>query len=187
MVNDSRENDDQELLLRLKKGSESAFNSLYDKYWEYVFHSAYRRLKDTEAAKDITQIIFLKLWQNREALQIEKLSAYLFIATRNQVLMWMEKEQKYTPILDLLDQINPIADQADGRVREKEFMEAYQIVLAQLTPSQLAIYQKRFQENLSTDHIAEELHISRKTVQNQLAKCLHNIKESLSTISLFFF
>jgi RNA polymerase sigma factor (sigma-70 family) len=178
---------DEQLLLQLKQSSKEAFDSLYNTYWEYVFYLAYKRLNDRDAAKDISQTIFLKLWQNRESLSIHSLPAYLYQATRNQVLMWMEKAQKYTAIPELLEQLSPLADQADGRLREREFMEAYQTVLSSFTPSQLAIYNKRFQENLSTDRIAEELHISRKTVQNQLARCLRNLRASLSSRSFFIF
>jgi RNA polymerase sigma-70 factor (ECF subfamily) len=177
--------EDLHLLHELSTGSINAFNTLYDKYWAYIYNLAYKRLQDTSLAKDTTQDIFLTLWQQREHLQIENLQAYLYICTRNKVLKLMEKENKYCSIPALLDQLKTSADKTDGRIREKEFMTAYKKLLKELTPSQQNIYRLRYLEDLSTDMIAEQLHISRKTVQNQLAYCRHKLKETLLFIILY--
>jgi len=167
------------LLQQLRSGSISAFNSLYNKHWSYVYNLAYKRLHNTSLSKDVTQDIFLKLWQQRDKLQIENLSAYLYICTRNQVLKVLEKENKFCSIPLLLHQIKVSSEQTDGRVREKEFLAAYKRLLTEFTPAQQNIYRLRYLEDLSTDHIAKQLCISRKTVQNQLAYCRHKLKDSL--------
>lgn len=167
------------LLLQLRAGSIRAFNALYNKYWTYVYNIAYKRLQNVALSKDVTQDIFLKLWQQRERFQIENLQAYLYICTRNQILKLMEKEQKYCPIPALLDQSRAGSEGADERIRKKEFLLAYKKLLRELTPSQQNIYQLRYLEDLPTNLIAKQLHISRKTVQNQLAYCRHKLKDTL--------
>ncbi|MFC6102466.1 RNA polymerase sigma factor [Olivibacter domesticus] len=179
--------EDLRLLHELSIGSISAFNTLYDKYWAYIYNLAYKRLQDISLAKDTTQDIFLKLWQQREHLKVENLQAYLYVCTRNQVIKLMEKENKYCSIPVLLDQFRTSGDKTDGRIREKEFMAAYKKLLRELTPSQQNIYRLRYLEDLSTDIIAKQLHISRKTVQNQLAYCRHKLKETLLLIILYCF
>lgn len=57
---------------------------------------------------------------------------------------------------------------ADERVLRLDLRNAYEALLATLTPSLRQIMQLRFEEDLSTAEIAGRLNISRKTVQNQL-------------------
>ncbi len=95
---------DQLLLQQLQNSDVAAFDALYDKYWKLVYSAAYKRLKDENYAKDITQDIFLQLWHRRHELKIEHLPAYLYTSVRNNVLKWMEKTQRITPVPELLEQ-----------------------------------------------------------------------------------
>ena len=173
---------DQLLLQQLQSNDAAAFDALYDKYWKLVYSAAYKRLKDENYAKDITQDIFLQLWQRRHQLKIEHLPAYLYTSVRNNVLKWMGKEQRITPIPELLEQT--ANEGADAALLRKEFMIKYENLINTLTASQQQIFRMRYQQELSTAEIAEKLNISRKTVQNQLGKSMNNLRELLG--SLFF-
>ncbi len=173
---------DKLLLQQLQNDDTTAFDALYDKYWGLVYAAAYKRLSDANYAKDITQDIFLQIWNRRHELHIENLTAYLYTSVRNNVLKWMEKEQRITPISDLMQQ--SAKDRADASVLRKEFMRKYENLINSLTPSQQQIFRMRYQQELSTAEIAEKLNISRKTVQNQLGKSAANLRELLG--SAFF-
>lgn len=173
---------DQLLLQQLQNNDAAAFDALYDKYWGLVYSAAYKRLKDENYAKDITQDIFLQLWQRRHQLKIEHLPAYLYTSVRNNVLKLMEKTQRITTIPELLEQT--ARDGADAALLRKEFMIKYENLINTLTASQQQIFRMRYQQELSTAEIAEKLNISRKTVQNQLGKSMNNLRELLG--SLFF-
>ena len=173
---------DQLLLQQLQSNDAAAFDALYDKYWKLVYSATYKRLKDENYAKDITQDIFLQLWQRRHQLTITHLPAYLYTAVRNNVLKWMEKTQRITPVPELLEQT--ANEGADAALLRKEFMIKYENLINTLTASQQQIFRMRYQQELSTAEIAEKLNISRKTVQNQLGKSMNNLRELLG--SLFF-
>ncbi|TKB99096.1 RNA polymerase sigma factor [Pedobacter cryophilus] len=173
---------DKLLLQQIKDDSTLAFDALYDKYWEQVYNAAYKRLKDADYAKDITQDIFLQLWSKRKDLQIDHFAPYLFTAVRNNVFKWMEKEQKFTPVPELLAHLERSRDQADAEVLRKEFMVKYEALVNSLTPAQQEIFRLRFHDDLSTKEIAEKLNISRKTVQNQLGKSVTQLRESLDLL-----
>jgi RNA polymerase sigma-70 factor (family 1) len=171
--------EDKLLLLNLKEDSIEAFNALYEKYWENVYSDALKRSHDEDYAKDITQDVFLQLWTRRNELNISNLPAYLFVAVRNNVFKWMEKEDRYIPIPELLIQIETAKDQADSKILLKEFLKAYESLIETLTPSQQEIFRMRYHQDLSTKEISSRLNISRKTVQNQLAKSLALLRHSL--------
>lgn len=174
----NQKTEDKLLLQQLCENSSEAFNALYEKYWDQVYSDALKRLQDPAYAKDITQDIFMQLWFRRHELQIDNLPAYLFTAVRNNVFKWLEREQKYIPIPELLQQLETARDKADAALLRKEFMAAYEALIAALTPSQQLIFKMRYQRDLSTADIAEQLNITRKTVQNQLGKCLLRLRET---------
>lgn len=180
----SKENKESDLLLlkQIKADNILAFDALYEKYWEKVYSAALKRSKDADYAKDLTQDIFLKIWDKRADLQIENLEPYLFTAVRNNVFKWIEKEQKFTPIPELLAQLAQDKSQADAEVLHKEFIEKYEALINTLTPAQQQIFRLRFNEDLTTKEIAERLNISRKTVQNQLTKSVHQLRASFDLL-----
>lgn len=175
------------LLKQIKADNMSAFDALYEKYWEQVYNAAFKRLKDPDYAKDITQDIFLKIWDNRDSINIDHFAPYLFTSVRNNVFKWIEKERKFTPIPELLEQLECGKNSADAQVLRKEFMVKYEALVDTLTPSQQKIFRLRFNEDLSTKEISEQLNISRKTVQNQLAKSVLQLRASFDFLSIMLF
>ncbi|WAC39478.1 RNA polymerase sigma factor [Pedobacter sp. SL55] len=174
--------DDQYLLTQMKGDDESAFHLLYDRYWEQVYNAAYKRLKDADYAKDITQDIFLQLWSRRKELNIAFVPSYLYMSVRNNVFKWMEKEQRFTTIPDLLSCLEQRSDRADVELLRKEFMAKYEAMVNSLPAAQQTIFKLRFHEDLSTKEIAEKLNISRKTVQNQLGKSVGQLRDALDLL-----
>jgi RNA polymerase sigma-70 factor (family 1) len=173
---------DKLLLQQIKADSVAAFDTLYDKYWEAVYRAAYKRLNDSDYAKDVTQDIFLHLWNKRAELEIDNFAPYLFTAVRNNVFKWMEKQKKVTPISELISELKETKEQADAEILRKEFIVKYEALVGTLTPAQQKIFRMRFHEDLSTKEISEQLNISRKTVQNQLAKSILQLRSSFEVL-----
>ncbi len=177
---------DCELLEAMKANSNSAFDSLYERYWLMVYQAAFKRLRDESAAEDITQDIFLQLWLRRSELQIEYLKAYLLTSVRNNVLKRLEKEQRIVAVDNLLEEISINKGAADAALIEKELKRLYETIISNLPKAQQQIFRMRFEEDLSTAEIADQLQLSRKTVQNQLGKSVQHLKESLLIWALLF-
>lgn len=176
-------NQDHILLEKLRKGCAESFNILYEKYWERVYNSAFRRLKKHDQAQDITQDVFTCLWLKREELQIDNLPAYLHICVRNKVLNLFEKERRYTPLEELLAQNMLCGEEyADAIALQHEFLEAYKNLVESLPCQRKKIFHLYYQEGISTDEIARRLVLSRKTVQNQLGRALSFLRAELSQL-----
>ena len=84
---------EQHLLYALSQGDESAFAEIYKSYWKLLHDTAYKRLGDEDQAKDVVQDIFVKLWHQRETLEIDNLKAYLQSAARYQVYNLIAKQK----------------------------------------------------------------------------------------------
>ena len=56
-------NNDSELVEKVKKGNKMAFNFLMNKYYSRVYASLFSFTKSHEDSEDLTQMTFLKVWQ----------------------------------------------------------------------------------------------------------------------------
>lgn len=56
--------DDTDLVRRTMKGERKAYEALLIRYEKPVYNAAYRMLNSTEDAKDVTQTVFLKAYEN---------------------------------------------------------------------------------------------------------------------------
>lgn len=70
------------LLIYLRTGDELAFREIYERYWKKLYSIARRKIHALDAIEEMVQDIFLKLWERRNELRIERLDAYLFTAVR---------------------------------------------------------------------------------------------------------
>jgi len=178
---------DQELLEQLRLGDSSAFNVLYTTYWKKVYGQAYKRLQNTEQAKDITQEVFVSLWARKEVNRIDNLTAYFFTAVRNNVFKLQRKQELFTPVNDLMEELYASPNQADALLLEHEFFSSLGSLVETLPPAQQQIFKMRYQEELSTQEIADKLQISLKTVQNQLGRALSQLRTMMTLLAVLFY
>lgn len=181
---ENNQSNDTLLLQQMEEGCKGAFNVLFEKYWGKAFSDAYKRIKDSDGAKDIVQEIFIHIWVNRETLHIENLPAYLNIAIRNKVIKLVTKQKLTHPFFDILDNIPEKNSQADSQILWKDFFKSYESLLKSLPPKRQMIFRLRYQEDLPTKEISLRMGITRKTVQNQLGRAIESLKSSL--LHIFF-
>lgn len=163
------------LLHQLQQGEKSAFNALYNKYWDQAYSNAYKRLGDAEQSKDIVQEIFVSIWVNRQN-PIVNLPAYLSIAVRNQVFKLTAKNKNLSPYSEVFENMVSTDEKADSNLLWQEFYSSYEKVLLKLPPKRQQIFRLRFHDDIPTKTIANQLQISRKTVQNQLGKAIEQLR-----------
>jgi RNA polymerase sigma-70 factor (ECF subfamily) len=163
------------LLIQLQQGNKQAFNILYKKYWAQVYSNAYNRLRDSDQAKEIVQEIFVNIWIRREN-PIMNFQAYLIGAVRNEVFKLASKQKNTVPFIEMGHEIIANHGQADSNIEYQEFYKAYEAVLKTIPPKKQMIFRLRFHEDLSTKEIADQLGITRKTVQNQLGRAIEQLR-----------
>src|SRR5690606_17026849 len=85
---------DVELIVHLKVDGEAAFTEIYNRYWDKLYFLAYQKLKDTAAAEEVVQDVFLTLWKRKAALEIRSLPVYLAAMARYAVYHYIAKEKQ---------------------------------------------------------------------------------------------
>jgi RNA polymerase sigma-70 factor (family 1) len=179
--------DDRGLLQLLGKGSREAFDSLYNRYWKQVLNQAYKRVSDADAAQDIAQDVFFQLWTRGSQSIIEDLPAYLFVSVRNAVFRHFEKGSKYVALTDVAHEIETLHERPDSNVLYNEFLLSFEKMVDGLPVQQRIIFRMRYEQDLSTQQIADELQLSVKTVRNHLGRALATLRESLLAAQILLF
>ena len=63
-----------------------AFREIYQRYWKKLYNVARRKVQDLDTVEELVQDIFLRLWERRGSLRIDRLDAYLFTAIRYAII-----------------------------------------------------------------------------------------------------
>lgn len=175
---------DQELHGLLKTNEPKFMETLFKQYYGLLCRTAVRFTKDTEAAEDLVQEVFCKIWQNREVLEINSsYKAYLVRSVTNQALNYLEKQKRLVLTDDSASfessfSANTTLDLLEGTEMEKRIQRA----LASLPPQCRLIFEMSRFEELTYKEIAEALQLSPKTIENQMGKALRLLRERLLTI-----
>lgn len=173
---------DQNVLLRLKKGEESAFEAIYWKYSSWVYNFIYSLLYDSTLTEDLTQTVFLKIWEKRESIDPELgFDSYLFAIARNLVYKETENRLKAELLNDVLqEQSVDMESLEEERIDAELLLDHINNLIEQLPPSRKLIFQLSRNQHLSNKEIATHLSISEKTVETQIYRALRFLKQKLS-------
>ncbi|WP_183565927.1 RNA polymerase sigma factor [Mucilaginibacter sp. SP1R1] len=172
---------EQLLLTKCSHGDAAAFKELYHRYKEFVFNVVYSRLTSTEDARDVTQDIFITLWTNREQLQhIKDFKIYLFVFSRNQVVSaYRKKNIRIKGENYLIEEIEQMAHSAEEYRFARELTGRIDHLVGQLPATMRSCYHMSKNEGKKNGEIADILHISEKTVRNNVSEALKRLKLNL--------
>ena len=172
------------LLLRVAKGEEDAFRTLFTAYRPQVYHVARKLLQSDTQAEDALQEIFLKIWLNREKLpEIRSFSAYLNTITRNYLYNALRRLAGEEVFLQQLAQAGYVSDGREvlSTMALRELRALLQRVIATLTPQQRRVFELSRMEGLRNEEIAALLDISRETVKKHLGEALRIVREKMAS------
>lgn len=138
-------------------------------------------LQDAEEAEDLSQDIFMSLWQNRGNLkQIDNLDAYLFRIARNAVFRYIERSLLFKNYQSRqLSDDNSDLYEIESELNAKELELIIAIAVERMPSQRRKIYQMSREQGISNENIARELNISKRTVENHLTQALADIRKIL--------
>lgn len=163
--------DGKDLLERIGKGDQRAFARMVQSYWNTIYSQSLAYLKSAPRAEEVTQDIFMKIWNTREKLAgVRQLDNYLFIIARNQIVN--ETRRRIDIVYGQLDE--QIAHSSSPDL-QTEYRESYQLLLKgieQLPEKRRQVFKMSRLEGLGNEEIAARLGIHKDTVYQYLVKSL---------------
>ena len=163
---------EEELIIRFKKGDVDAFTQLYHRYNEQIYCNVLRMVKDENTAEEIVQDLFVKVWQKRFLLQTDTyFAAFLYRVGKNMVYDFFRKVQR-DRILYANFQVR--ASECYSHIEEElnlhESERHLHKVMDTLTPQQQKVYQLCKLDGITYKKAADLMGISIYTVKEYLSK-----------------
>lgn len=185
---------DQELWDSLKKGNEYAFDSIYRRYIRPLYKAISKRIDDQAAVADLTQDIFLSLWEKRETIQPNgEIYPYLYGMAMNRVLNYY-RTNKHLPHFvaiweNLAEEIAGLDESslAFRQAHNEELESLLDVAITNLPPRMKTVYTLRYERNKSVPEIADMLSTSPNTVYNQLRIIRKRFVDALKNTSFLLF
>lgn len=179
---------DVDLYRVLKQGEKKALSIIYDRYVNLVYGLSLRILCSAQEAEDLTQEIFLNLWQ-RDLYNPNRgsLGSFLITLTRSRAIDRLRSRQSQSRsvqrmgiLLDLHDGAASPMETATLSERSQRLREA----LTQLPEAERQVLEIAYFEGLSQSEIAQRLNIPLGTIKTRCRQGLLKLRQSLTDLEL---
>ncbi len=169
--------DDKELVRESLQGSRKSFEEIVNKYHKTIYRLAYRLLHDNDNAEEITQIVFIKAFENLKSYNPKfKFFSWLYRIAINETLNF-SKKQSYTEKLN--NEFSSEVENPDVIYGRNELGEKIEDALMELDLLyRVPLVFKHFMD-YSYKEISELLAIPEKTVKSRLFTGRQLLKEIL--------
>jgi RNA polymerase sigma-70 factor (ECF subfamily) len=182
---------DAEVMLRVKAGDESAFDFLVQKYRRPLVSFMYRMARNTAAAEDLAQEVFLRVYRSRQTYEASaKFTTWLYrIATNlavNHARDTRNKRPEVTVSLDEPDEeTGTTMDVADATISaeenlvRRERLAAIRSKVEALPERQrLAVIMHKYQQ-MDYKQIADVLKLSESATKSLLFRAYETLRDQL--------
>jgi RNA polymerase sigma-70 factor (ECF subfamily) len=162
---------------------QSAYKELFTEFYSYLYRFARSFVKSKQIAEEIVSDVFIKIWEKRRELErIANLKVYLYIATRNIALNYLDKQKRSDTnnLESFASGIKSFYFNPEQLMITAEMMKRIQKAIDDLPARCKLVFKLVKEDGLKYREAAEILQISVKTVENQLAIALHKIGHAVS-------
>lgn len=177
---------DSDLLLfdRVKKDDLASYELIFKKYYKELYRFAYTYVRDGVIAEEMAQEVFLYIWEKRGKIEIQTtLKTYLYSAVKNKSLNYIKlelpKQQAMSDVSEVMLGVSGAKIDEGENDRLKKYI---QDAVDALPTKCRKIFILSRNAGLTYEEIAEELGLSKKTVENQMGIALKKLRESLQLV-----
>ena len=170
---------------RIAAGDTTAFEAVFELYYEPLRRYAQRLLESREEAEDTVHDVFLRIWDRRaELAAVGDLGSYLYTSTRHTAINRLRRRRVESQSRERLTaaaerDATALTPEAEQLLADRELAATLQRAIDTLPPRQREVILLRWQQR-SYDEIAQQLGISPKTVAAHLARALEHLRATLA-------
>ncbi len=183
-------NNDVALIRQILAGDETAFAELVKKYQKQVHVLAWRKIGDFHIAEDITQDVFLKVYQRLHTLKdLNQFSGWLYVITTNLCNTWLSKNRIHYQVSEDIETTLIERDVYSRHITEervKTTVEAQREVvkrlLAKLKESERTVMTLHYLAEMTVEEISKFLGVSAGTIKSRLQRARNRLQKEETMI-----
>lgn len=168
----------------LKSGNHQAFEIIFLTYFSKVKYYINGFVKSLDIAEGLTQNVFLKIWENHDSFTITSkgirgFDSYIYTIAYRQTIDYIRSKQVREAYYNDQIVLYPDSINTEDEYIAEETMLLIEIEIENMPPKQKIIYKLSRNEGIPNDKIAEQLKVSKRTVENQLSLAMKRIRNVL--------
>ena len=172
---------DKHLIRAIKGGDTKSFDELFEKYYDRYFSFACALLHDENAAEDVLQNVFLKIWIGRDRLdETRNLESYLLVSVRNEIFDHLRLKYNQTSVYDDVSEKEDLSADIEAGIALSETSLMMNQMISQMPPQRQRVFMMSRYENMSSKEIADRLGLSVRTVDNHIYLAVRDLKQIIS-------
>jgi RNA polymerase sigma-70 factor (family 1) len=159
-----------------------AYKELFLRFQPRLKQFVFTIIHSQEASEEIVSDVFVRIWEKRKTLDhIHNLKLYLYVAAKNFSINYRRRENKMhtLELNELKVEIESLDLNPHQLMLSSEILQRIQQAVKQLPPKCKIVFKLVKEDGLRQKEVAELLHISPKTVENQLAVAVKKIGASI--------
>lgn len=169
------------LIDEIRQGDERAFHSLFQQYFSVLAVFAKKYVNDLDLAQDLVQEVFVKFYEQRATINVHtSLKSLLYQSVRNKCLDHLRMQQTRSEHHDRI-----LAASANLEIDATDFMEQAELeqkvylAISTLPEQCQRIFKMSRFEGKRNQEIADELNISKRTVETQISNALKKLRTEI--------
>jgi RNA polymerase sigma-70 factor (ECF subfamily) len=163
--------------------AQRALESIMHEYVNRLVRFAYGVVESADAAKDIVQDVFFRVWERRDTIEpTESLRAYLFTAVRRAALDVLRRRAVEARYVDrvMKGEMQPETMTMDEQLDADADIQDVRAAIARLSERRQTVLRLRYEEQLPFAVVAEIMGLSEKAVEHLAARAIKDIRRYLN-------
>jgi RNA polymerase sigma-70 factor (ECF subfamily) len=172
-----------EIIKKAQAGDELAFNTLFNKYKGFVENILFQYIKDMDEAKDIANIVFLKVYNKLSTFtDYSSFGGWLRIITNRTAIDYLREIENKRIVLGSEDERLSSDELKETTEEDLVNQLTYNQLLAEfkkLPESTRKVFELFYKDNLSINEISGALKVPKGTIKSTLSRTRRKIKQSI--------
>ena len=171
---------DQALVERYRRGDRDAFTELVVRYQRPIYNAAFWILRSAEDARDIAQIVFLKVAEHLDEFDSQhRFFSWIYRIAVNESLNLLRRNGREEALDDDIDLPGSDAANPESQARDAERSRRIQRALMTMSTSDRTVLVLRHFSEMSYQEIAQVLDVDEKTVKSRLFEARNRLRDLL--------
>lgn len=156
----------------------STFKELFAEYYAPINNFLFYKCGDSALSEDLTQDVFMKLWDKRDEVKQDTVKSYLYTIANNMLLNKIRHEKVK---MNFAEKHKTQQEEQSPQyfLEEKEFKNKLESIIGEMPDKQREVFLMNRIEDLTYQEIADRLNLSVKAIEKRMHGALNHIRQRI--------